>query len=330
MPRRARREPHGRRSASVPAGSAVRARPRRRSAPSAPARVRSRSTSSGATCRRVGWVGSTGIPAAVKSAVFSCSRAYASGLRCHMPELISQARATSSNQASAIRGTGQTDRERARSTTARAGPTAATGAWRRPPRRSECRHRPRGGCAAASRCPGARIQRARFRECATVHSPRCTGSAINSVISRASRRRRTASMTARGTGARGTPPRTTAAGMRRLRSTWICAALRTCLSWGTRTWSGRLWSRAASDTMSSACLQAGEDGVPAPVQQGCRDELSGRRMPGGHQDDAGCEALPGAAVPAPVVDGRLRHTQMRRAPVLETTPSCAAARRCCA
>jgi hypothetical protein len=71
----------------------------------------------------------------------------------------------------------------------------------------------------------------------------------------------------------------------------------------------RLWSWAASDTMSSTCLQAGEDGVPAPVQQGCRDELFGRRMSGGHQDDAGREALPGAAVPAPVVDGRLRYTQ---------------------
>ena len=68
--------------------------------------------------------------------------------------------------------------------------------------------------------------------CATVHNPRCTGSASISVMSRASRIRRTASTTALGTGASGRPSRTTAEGIRSERSTSIHAVQRTCLVGG--------------------------------------------------------------------------------------------------
>jgi len=55
--------------------------------------------------------------------------------------------------------------------------------------------------------------------CAGVQSCRCTVSAISSVMSAADRSRRAASRHARGTGASGTPSRSSGAGSRVVRST---------------------------------------------------------------------------------------------------------------
>jgi len=91
---------------------------------------------------------------------------------------------------------------------------------------------------------------------------------------------------------------------------------------------GWLWRGTAADPVSPTCLEAGEDGVSTPMKQTCSDELPRRRMPGRHENDAGRETLPGAAVPAPVVDGRLSGTPSATSACAVTTPSVAAPRRC--
>ena len=72
---------------------------------------------------------------------------------------------------------------------------------------------------------------------------------------------------------------------------------------------GRLWRGTSTDAMPPTRLEAGENCVRTSVKQGCRDELSSRRMSCGHEDDARCKALPRSAVPASVIDRRFRYAQ---------------------
>jgi len=68
--------------------------------------------------------------------------------------------------------------------------------------------------------------------------------------------------------------------------------------------------RPASDAVTPAGLESGDDRIRTAQQQGCVDLLCARGPSGEQQDHAGQDALPGATVEASSVDGALGESEL--------------------